>query len=183
MNVLRTARLACVVALVTVGCSRGDPDKDAIRGPGLRAARLSADSRARAYEAAVRTAFDLDDPAVSVLMDSRLLPRSAALDSAGTVPDSVVHLMTRRGVVRGTCRPPLAKQSTPKCEAALPGYIVRFSDVLTVAGDTAEVYLWAQKYDNAASGFSRPLRFERAYQIVRSGSGWRAEQEARIAEP
>lgn len=182
MNPLRTARLACALALTLPACSGNDPDKDAFRGPGLHAAQLSAESRSRAYEAAIRAAFDLDDPAVSVLLDSRLLPRTAGLDSAGILPDSVTAPLLRRHVVRGICRPKIGIKSAPRCDAALPGYVVRFSDVLAISGDTAEVYLWAEKYDNAASGFSRPLRFQRAYQLVRGGGGWRAEQEAHIPE-
>jgi hypothetical protein len=176
----------CLLALLAAACSGGDPDKDAFRGKGLHAASVDASSRAGAYEAAIRAAFDLGDPAVSVLLDTRVLPRTEGLDSAGTLPDSVTRILMRRGAVRGTCRPPIGKKGTPRCEAALPGYVVRFSDVLAVSGDTAEVYMWVAKYDNAASGSSRPLRFQRAYQLVHRGAGaaqsWRAEQEARIPE-
>jgi hypothetical protein len=136
--------------------------------------------RARAYEAAVRAAFDLDDPAVSILLDERVLPRAAGLDSAATLPSGVAIDLMQRGAVRGTCHPKIGIKAAPKCKAALPGYVVRFSDVLSAGHDSAEVYLWAEKYDNPASGFSAPLRFERAYQLVRTSSGWRAAQEARI---
>jgi hypothetical protein len=178
----RAVPIACLLALAAAACSGGDPDKDAYRGPGLHTANLGADSRARAYESAIRAAFNLDDPAVSVLLDTRVLPRSASLDSAGAVPDSVTRLLRRRNVVQGTCRPPIGSKRTPKCDARLPGYVVRFTNVLAVSRDTAQVYLWAAKYDNAASGFSSALRFQRAYQLVRTGAGWRAEQEARIPE-
>lgn len=175
------AGLGALLALLLVGaCAGDDPDRDAFRGPGLHAANLQADSRARAYEAAIRTAFDLDDPGVSILIDDRLLPRAAGLDSAATVPAAVVSDLSRRGVIRGGCRPKIGVKASPKCKAALPGYLVRFSDVLSAGGDSAQVYMWAQKYDNANSGFSAPLRFERAYQLIRTANGWRAAQEAHI---
>src|SRR6185503_131954 len=122
-----------------------------------------ADSRARAYEAAIRTAFDLEDPGVSILIDDRVLPRAAGVDSAATVPAAVVSQLSQRGVIRGACRPRIGSKAAPRCKAALPGYVVRFSDVLAAGKDSAQVYMWAEKYDNANSGFSAPLRFERAY--------------------
>lgn len=180
MTSARACLGALVLLMVLCACAGGDPDSDAVRGPGLHAAQLSSDSRARAYEAAVRTAFDLEDPAVSILIDDRLLPRTAGLDSAATVPAAVVTELSRRAVVRGACRPKIGIKGAPKCKAALPGYVVRFSDVLAAGRDTAQVYMWAEKYDNANSGFSAPLRFERAYQLIKTGAGWRAAQEARI---
>jgi hypothetical protein len=69
---------------------------------------------------------------------------------------------------------------TVRCTAVLPGYVIRFSPVLAMAADTVEVYLFAQNYDNASSGYSAPLRFERAYQVVRAGDSWRAAREGRI---
>src|SRR6185503_8888553 len=76
------AGFGALLALLLVGaCAGDDPDRDAFRGPGLHAAKLQADSRARAYEAAIRTAFDLEDPGVSILIDDRVLPRAAGVDS------------------------------------------------------------------------------------------------------
>jgi len=171
--------VACMLSLLCA-CAGSDPDRDAFRGPGLHAAKLSTDSRARAYDAAIRAAFDPDDQAVSILLDDRLLPRSAGVDSAGTIPAASARELEQRGTIRGVCHPKLGIKGTAKCASPLPGYVVRFTDVLMSGGDTARVYLWAEKYDNAKSGFSAPMRFERAYQLVRSGTGWRAAQEAHI---
>jgi hypothetical protein len=42
------------------------------------------------------------------------------------------------------------------------------------------VHVYAQKYDNATSGNSDRLRFERAYQVVPNGERWRAAREGRV---
>lgn len=180
MKVPRAELGALCILLAIAACAGGDPDRDAFRGPGLHAATLPAGSQAQAYEAAIRTAFDLDDPAVSILIDDRVLPRAAGLDSASTLPRAVVAELSRRGAIRGKCRPQIGIKRAPECKAPLPGYVVRFSDVLAAGRDSVQVYLWAEKYDNPNSGFSAPLRFERAYQLVRTAGGWRATQEARI---
>ena len=133
------------------------------------------------YDAATRAAFDLNDPNMSLLLDRRGLPRTVGLAAADIWPDQVAAEMRRRGSVKGVCEPPItSSRKTVKCTAALPGYVVRFSPVFAMAGDTVEVYVFAQNYDNASSGYTAPLRFERAYQVVRSGDGWRAAREGRI---
>jgi hypothetical protein len=133
------------------------------------------------YDAAARAAFDANDPGLSLLLDKRGLPRTVGLAAADTLPDAIAAEMRRRGSIKGLCAPPItASRKTVKCTAALPGYVIRFSPVFAMAGDTVEVYLFAQNYDNASSGYSAPLRFERAYQVVRSSDGWRAAREGRI---
>jgi hypothetical protein len=144
-------------------------------------AALSPQDQAGVYDAAARAAFDLNDPNLSLLFDRRALPRTVGLAAADTWPDQVAAELRRRGSVKGACEPPItASRKTVKCSAALPGYVVRFSPVFAMNGDTVEVYVFAQNYDNASSGYSPPLRFERAYQVVRSGDGWRAAREGRI---
>ena len=46
---------------------------------------------------------------------------------------------------------------------------MRFSPIFKLRGDSVQVYVYAQKYDNATSGNSDRLRFERAYQVVPNG--------------
>jgi hypothetical protein len=57
---------------------------------------------------------------------------------------------------------------------------VRFSPIFKLRGDSVQVYVYAQKYDNATSGNSDRLRFERAYQVVPNGERWRAVREGRV---
>ena len=141
---------------------------------------LPAADRADIYEAAARAAFDVSDPALSLLLDPRELPRTPGLDSGGQISEGVVAETRKRGF-RGTCEPSLTgTKGTARCKAELPGYVLRFSPVFAERGDTAEVYMYAQRYDTPASGVSETLRFERAYQVVRTPDGWRAAREGRV---
>ena len=171
--------VAITLASGLAGCS-GDVSRD-VRGRGLATATLSPTEQAHVYEAAARAAFDVDDPALSLLLDRRLLPRTVGLAPAGMAPDEVAAEMRRRGAIKGTCEPVLdSGRGTAHCKAALPGYVIRFTPVLTLRGDSMQVYVYAQKYDTPTSGISQPLRFERAYQVVRRGDDWRAAREGRI---
>jgi hypothetical protein len=173
------AILVGLCSLAILAC--GDTDSNTVRGRGLNLAPLAATDRAHVYEAAARAAFDVSDPNLSLLLDTRELPRDVGLAPGGVVPDSVAAELRRRGVTRGTCQPPLVgKRGSPRCAAELPGYVVRFSPVFTLHGDSVQVYLYAQKYDTKASGMSDRLRFERAYQVVRRGDDWRAVREGRV---
>ena len=89
--------------------------------------------------------------------------------------------MRERGTVKGTCQAPHeATRKTLLCQAPLPGYVVRFSDVLQLAPDSVQVYVLIQKYDTPTSGASESLRFERVYQVVRHDGAWRAVREGRM---
>jgi hypothetical protein len=178
MNGLRIVTIA-FAAHVASGC--GGDDSSVLRGHGLSVAALSSEDQSGVFDAAARAAFDLSDPNMSLLFDRRGLPRTVGLAAADTWPDQVVAELRRRGSIKGVCEPPIsASRKTVKCSAVLPGYVVRFSPVFAAMGDTVEVYLFAQNYDNATSGYSPPLRFERAYQVVRSADGWRAAREGHI---
>jgi hypothetical protein len=178
MHLLRIVTVAFAAHLASV-C--GGDDSSILRGHGLAAATLAPDAQGQVYDAAVRAAFDLRDPTLSLLLDRRGLPRTVGLAPTGRWQDPVVAEMQRRGSIKGVCEPPITgSRKTVKCTAALPGYVVRFSPVFAMTGDTVEVYLFAQNYDNASSGYSAPLRFERAYQVVPSADGWRAAREGRI---
>jgi hypothetical protein len=133
------------------------------------------------YEAALRESFDLRDPALTLLLDRRLLPREGGFGGTQRLNGAVEKVMRDR-VVQGVCEPDVGSRRTPQCRARGPGYVVRFSDVLRRGGDTVEVYLAVQKYDTPESGASEALRFERAYQIVRAGDRWQPIREARVRE-
>jgi len=144
---------------------------------------LPAEGRANIYEAAARAAFDVNDPDLSLLLDRRELPRTTGLDTAGAaqISEGVVAEARRRGVFKGTCEPSLTNtKGTARCKAERPGYVLRFSPVFAEHGDTAEVYMYAQRYDTPSSGISETLRFEQAYQVVRAPDGWRAAREGRV---
>jgi hypothetical protein len=179
MNIARGVAATALIVLSIAACG-GDASSD-VRGRGLALASLPPASQAGVYDAAARAAFEVDDPALSLLLDPRVLPRTIGLASAGRLPENVTQELRRRGIIKGVCEPPLdGGRGTPRCAADLPGYVVRFSPVFAMRADSTQVYIYAQKYDTRGSGNSPPLRFERAYQVVRRGDGWRAVREGRI---
>jgi hypothetical protein len=180
MNALRIVTIAFAAHFAS-GC--GGDDSGVLRGHGLSVATLSPEAQGGVYDAAARAAFDLNDPNQSLLLDRRGLPRTVGLAAGDTLPPAVEAEMRRLGSIKGVCQPSITdSRKTVRCTAVLPGYVIRFSPVFAMASDTVEVYLFAQNYDNASSGYSPPLRFERAYQVVRSpaGDSWRAAREGRI---
>jgi len=173
-------RLRCILATCLIGYAACKPDdSNVVRGKGLAVATLPPNAQARVYEAAVRGAFDLD-PSLSLLLDSRELPRGVGLTPEGTVPAAVAADLQQRGITRGACEPELTTKGAPRCKAELPGYIVRFSPVFALRGDSVQVYIYVQKYDTPSGEASQTLRFERAYQVARQGDEWRAVREARV---
>lgn len=179
---VRPALRLIVAALIVNAC--GAPEDDQyVRGHNLRVASISASAHAAVFEAALGAAFDLHDPALTLLLDPRKLPRAGGLADDGRVSGPVETALRQRGVIQGDCEPPITdSKKTPQCRARGPGYIVRFSDVLARRGDSVEVYVFVQKFDTPASGASESLRFERAYQLVRQGDRYLPTQEARVRE-
>lgn len=171
-------RAAGIAALVCNACTQDD---NTVRGHGLTVSSVSAIAQARIYEAAARAAFDVNDPALSLLVDPRELPRTVGLASAGRLPDEVSAELRRGGIFKGSCEPALQGiLGNPHCTAALPGYVLRFSPVFALPGDSTQVYVYAQAYDTKAAGPSQTLRFERAYQVARHGASWRAVREGNV---
>jgi hypothetical protein len=169
-----------MLVVILLACATGEEDHY-VRGHKLRVAALPPDARASAYEAALGAAFELSDPALTLLLDPRVLPREGGFDGQNRLPRPVERVMRAREIVRGVCEPPLTtSRKTPQCAARGPGYVVRFSDVLRRGGDSIEVYLAVQKFDTPESGASESLRFERAYQLVPKGPLWVATHEARV---
>ena len=177
MRLTTRALAGLFVALFVPGC-KGD-DSNFVRGRGLSIATISAPARARIYEAAVRGAFDVDE-SLWLLLDGRLLPRQIGLTPDGRVPALVLDEMKQRRVIRGTCEPPVNAVGVPICPAERPGYVVRYSPVLTLGPDSVQVYIYVQKYDIPGIEPSQVLRFERAYQVVRRGDEWSAVREGRV---
>jgi hypothetical protein len=183
---MSTAR--CVVTAVsllvfTTACKRDD-DSNVLRGRGLELAPLSDGDRVSVYNAALRAAFDMDDPALSLLLDPNFLPRTSGVGSGTPVPASLASLLRDRGVVKGTCSAPASgTRKTLLCRAERPGYVVRFSDVFTLSRDSVQVYVLVQKYDTPESGATEAMRFEKAYQVVRHDGVWQAAREGRMPRP
>lgn len=173
---------AVLALLLVTACAPGEDDHF-VRGHGLRVASVPAKTRVSIYEAALAAAFDMHDPALTLLLDRRRLPRAGGMADEGKLSGPVANGLEQRGVVHGVCEPPVTvSRATPQCTARGPGYVVRFSDVLARGGDSVEVYLAVQKFDTPTSGHSESLRFERAYQLVRHGDTFEPTREARVRE-
>jgi hypothetical protein len=172
---------AALAALLFTGCGQGDDtEQNVARGRGLQVAALPADAHARVYQAAVGAAFDVG-PSLTLLLDPRLLPRTAGVTGGQPMDPELAAALRKRGTIKGTCEPPTdGTRATPRCDAPAAGYVVRFSDVLELGPDSVEVYLLAQQYDTPASGAHTALQFEKAYQLVGRGGAWRVVREARV---
>src|SRR3712207_6639867 len=98
--VRRTALVLSVSALA-LGCPR---EPEAYRGRGLQVDSLPVTDVVRVYRAALAAAFNLDDPALSLLVDPALLPRGEGLAGGDTMPAAVLASMQRTRLVKGTCQ-------------------------------------------------------------------------------
>lgn len=182
MRITRIFPFAAFAALLAIGCGTGNDDHF-VRGHGLEVSSLAPEARVAVYQAALGAAFELSDPALTLLLDRRMLPRAGGMAPGGQLPAAIETGLQDRGVIHGVCEPPItASRKTPRCTARGPGYVVRFSDVLARGGDSVEVYVAVQKFDTPTSGSSESLRFERAYQLVHRGNAWQAIREARVRE-
>lgn len=179
----RSLAVATCLAVALVACATGDDDQFA-RGHRLRVASLQPNTRVSVYRSALGAAFELNDPALTLLLDRRVLPRAGGMAEEGRLPGPVEVGLRDRGVIQGSCEPPITtSRKTPQCAARGPGYVVRFSDIFKRGGDSVEVYLAVQKFDTPTNTGSESLRFERAYQLVhRPGDKWEATREARVRE-
>src|SRR5215216_5528024 len=96
--------LFLVIGLATA-CRRGD-DSNMLRGRGLKSAQLSPLDEAGVYHAALRATFDTDDPALSLLLDPRFLPRTPGVGLGTPMPADLASTLRGRGIVKGTCQAP-----------------------------------------------------------------------------
>jgi hypothetical protein len=172
-----------LLVLLVAACRADDANDSAVRGRGLTSAHLPVEDRVHVYVAALGASFELADPALTLLLDRRVLPRSGGFGGTERLSAALEAALRRDGIVKGICEPPVtSSRKTPHCSGRGPGYVVRFSDVLRRAPDSVEVYLAVQNYDTPNSGASQSMRFERAYQVVRRGESWSAAREARVRE-
>lgn len=177
-SVVRRAAVATLAAL-TVACTGGERGDSFARGHGLSVASLPVDAESRIVEAAIRTAFDLE-PALTLRMHPRRLPRSAGDSGGEAVPRTLVDALRGRGVVLGTCEPIReSPRDTPRCPGPQAGYIVRPSDVFRMSPDTVELWFSAEKFGAATGQRPEALRFEKVYQLVGQGQRWRVVREGR----
>jgi hypothetical protein len=150
------------------------------RGRGLQVAQLSATDRAKIYAAALGGAFDLG-PGLSLLVDTTMLSRMSGERPGAPLGADVRGALRHTGVTRGECIPQRrAANRTPVCRAAIPGYVVRFSDVFAMNGDSVQTHLFAERYDTPSTGMHNRFTLEQAYQLVRRDTGWRVVRKARI---
>jgi hypothetical protein len=179
----RSLAAATCLALTLVACATGEDDQF-VRGHRLRVASLQPNTRVSVYRSALGAAFELNDPALTLLLDRRVLSRAGGMAEEGRLPGPVEVGLRDRGVIQGTCEPPItSSRKTPQCIARGPGYVVRFSDIFKRGGDSVEVYLAVQKFDTPTNSGSESLRFERAYQLVHGpGDKWEPTREARVRE-
>jgi hypothetical protein len=164
--------------VVLLACAE-DTSKYA-RGRGLEIAQLSANERAKIYAASLGGAFDLE-PGLSLLVDTTMLTRTGGEGPGGALGADVRAALRGIGVTKGECEPKRrAPNRTPVCQADKPGYVVRFSEVFAMAGDSMQTHLLADRYDTPATGEHNRFRIEQAYQLVRRNGGWTVVRKARI---
>lgn len=182
MKLIRRIAAVVVIGVSTGACAAEEAGDGYFRGSGLRVASLPHDARAVIYDAAVREAFDVG-PGLSLLLDSTFLPRERGLDGGKAVPRDLANALRARGVVKGACRPlPGESRGAPVCDAAAPGYIVRFSEIFRMPGDTVQLHLAAERYNTPTSAALEVLRFEKAYQVVGKGTTWRVARAGRVTQ-
>src|SRR5688572_11841964 len=135
-------RWAAAVALLGAlsGCAEKEADDGFVRGPGLKLSPLPVPSRVAVYDVALRSAFDVG-PGLVLMLDPRLLPRESGLGEGRPMPKPVVDALQRERVVHGICQPPAEARQAPICDASGPGYIVRFSDVFRMGGDSVQLHI------------------------------------------
>ena len=175
-------RAACLTLVATLGsCAEAAPD---YRGAGLRVDTLSTADAAAVYRATLAGSFSLGDPSLSILLDPVLLPRSESLVGGDTLAPEVVSALRSTNVVQGLCKLPVRATRMPLvCRADRAGYVVRFSPPYALGRDSVQVHLAVEQYAVPNGRPEQRLRFERAYQVVRRGEGWRTVREARMRLP
>ena len=158
----------------------GEDTSKYARGRGLEVAQLSAADQAKIYAAALGGAFDLG-PGLSLLVDTAKLGRMGGERPGGALGADVRAALRESGVTKGECAPQRrAATRTPICRADVPGYVVRFSDVFAMSGDSVQTHLLAERYDTPSTGEHNRFTIEQAYQLVRRNGGWSVVRKARI---
>lgn len=180
----RALRTAALAALAMASACKPKPEEAYVRGRGLAVARLPVRDQVAIYQEAVGGAFTVGDPSLYLLLNPRFLPRTAGLAGGEPMSPTLRNAVLMSGLAQGTCEPLVT--DPPKvahCHAQLAGYVVRFSPVLQLPGDTMEVYLYVQRYSTPTSVGIERLDFERLYKVVKHATGWDAVVEGRIEHP
>ena len=174
------ASLVATMLAVAAACAPAEPEDG--RGAGLGTASLPVADQARSYGAALRTAFELG-PELSLLLDPGKLPRGSGEAARDSMPHDVARAMLESGVIQGQCEPKPGARAhyAPICEAPIPGYVVRVSDVYELGRDSLQLHVLIRRYDTPTTGPHSEFAFEEAYQLVRRDGDWRVVRKARLA--
>jgi hypothetical protein len=171
-------KIVSAALILAIACAE-DTSKYA-RGRRLDVASLPAADRAKIYAATLGGAFDLG-PGLSILVDTTMLTRRGGLGPGTPLGSDVRDALRATDVTHGECAPERREPNrTPVCKAAIPGYVVRFSDVFAMSGDSVQTHVFAERYDTPATGVHNRFVFEQAYQLVKNGNGWKVVRKARI---
>jgi hypothetical protein len=179
VSIRRALSVLIPVVVLGVACAKeeGPPQ---VRGAGYQVASLGVSQAAAVNGSALSAAFD-PDPNLSLLIDPVYLPRTSGRVGGASVAPALIARMKQQGTIRGTCQTPRdTTRTVPVCPAALPGYVVRFSEIFGIGADSVEVYLGATRYRRAPKEPAEMLSFERAYQLVKIRGEWRVMREARL---
>lgn len=175
-----SVRHAAVLAMLAIGCSKVGRGDSYARGHLLKVASLPAGAESRIYEAAIRSAFDVD-PLLTLRMHPRRLARTAGDTGGDPTPGSITRSLRERGLVLGSCEPVRTSPTdTPRCSGPEAGYVIRGSDVFRISKDTVEIYFAAEKFGASTGQKPEALRFEKIYQLVGRGLAWRVVREGRV---
>lgn len=175
-------RRLMLIAAMTAACKPADTDAEVARGKGLEAVALPAKDEATVHDAAIRAAFDVG-PGLALYLHPHRLPRTAGYDGGAAVAASLASALRSKGAVKGTCDPTRdAPASPPRCDVPEPGYLIRTSDVLRVSSDTLQIHFAAERFATRDGPLQPPFQFEKIYQLIPDGSGWRVVREARVTE-
>lgn len=174
---------AVVVGMTLSACA---PERENFyRGGARDVAGLHATDLALVYRAALAGSFNVSDPGLWVLVDTLYLPRTEGLTGGTPIPAEQMRAIRRLDVVKGSCTVPLQARGRGAlvCDAGHPGYAVRFSQPFALGNDSVQVHVVVEQYAIPGGPQLERLRFERAYQVVRRGSSWRAVREGRLPQP
>lgn len=172
-----------VAASLALACAGPDDDANVARGRHMQVAALAAPAEAAVYDAAVRASFNVE-PGLVLLAHPRRLPRATGYEGGDAIPPALLAALEQRGVVRGICDPAHeSPRDTPRCPGTQPGYVIRASPPFQAAGDTIQIHFAAEAFGAERGPRPQALRFEKIYQMVPSGAGWRVAREARVREP
>lgn len=171
---------AFAIAAFGAGCERRAGASDDVRGAGLPVATLPPAAAAAAYDAALRESFDVDS-ALVLVVDPARLPRDGSLQRQQRMDDAVVSALIAGRTVRDSCEPHRPEpRRAPQCPTSGPGYVVRFSDIYQMTGDSARLFVAAERFQTRSGiGPAGRFAFESGFQLVRRGGRWTVVAEGR----